>query len=288
MDSSSGSAITNATAIMNGVTLLYNSTDGQYKGTVVVTPGTPISLRITVNGKAYTASTTQYSSCPTLSFPAQNAIWSVSNPHTVAWSGGAPTKNAFYGIGVLDANTPNGDLVWPVDNVLQVVSNNTTSFTIPANSLTTGDRFVIVGIARAVPITGAANGSGFVIGGFNYIPITVTSTSSPATDGAIAYQINTAHSGYTTFGQPLTFPTSTAWSVKLGGAASYPVIVSGRVFILTGGSSTGGYGTQLYALDLTTGSAVWGPVAISGTYNWAGHTYDNGKIFVEQGKALNQ
>jgi outer membrane protein assembly factor BamB len=107
-------------------------------------------------------------------------------------------------------------------------------------------------------------------------PVVVTATES------VAYQINSAHSGYAPFGLPLAFPSSPTWSVKLGGAASYPVIADGKVFVLTAGSplSTNGYGTQLYALDLATGSTVWGPVAIPGTYKWAGHTCEGGKVFV--------
>ena len=40
------------------------------------------------------------------------------------------------------------------------------------------------------------------------------------------------------------------------------------------------YGTSLYALNESNGSVVWGPVAIPGTYNRAGHAYDHGKVFV--------
>jgi outer membrane protein assembly factor BamB len=462
VDSSNGSAIANATAIMNEVPLLYNGTYQDYEGNVAVPPGNPITLSITVNGTVYTASTTQYSSCPVILSPAPNATWSASNSNTVTWSGGAPTTpNGVYGLGVLDANNSNDNLVWPADNSFQIASIYSNSYTIPANSLTAGGRLLTVGIATMAPIPGAANGSGFVVAGFSYVPVTVTTTVSPTnvkavpgneqvtlswdavagatsyniywsttaanatmsagtkianvtspfvhmgltndttyyyvvtavgpggesqeslqvasapvasvipgaavaaafgngqvtvswtgvpgaisyniyrsttaanatmsagtkiadvtspyvdtgltngtayyylvtavTNGgenplsspvaakpgivdtvgtAIAYQINSAHSGYATFGQPLTFPSSAAWSIKLGGAVSYPVIVGGRVFVMTAGSGTGGYGTQLYALDLATGTAVWGPIAIPGTYYWAGHTYDNGKIFV--------
>lgn len=95
---------------------------------------------------------------------------------------------------------------------------------------------------------------------------------------SVAYQINPAHSGHVVFGTPLAFPSSPAWSVTLAGAASYPLIAGGKVFVLTAGSSTGGYGIQLYALDLASGALAWGPIAIDGS--WAGHAYENGTLFV--------
>jgi len=139
-------------------------------------------------------------------------------------------------------------------------------------------------------ITGLATGKSITISlqfsnpnsiKITFVPVTLQEGSS-----AVAYQINPAHSGYATFGHALTLPPSAAWSIKLGGTASYPLIADGRAFVLTAGSSTGGYGTQLYALDLATGSTVWGPVAIPGTYYWAGHTYDNGNIFVVNSDGL--
>lgn len=97
---------------------------------------------------------------------------------------------------------------------------------------------------------------------------------------SVAYQIDPAHSGRALFGVPLVFHGSPAWSVTLGGAASYPLIAGGKVFVLTRGSSTGGYGTQLYALDLASGAIAWGPTAIGGTYYWSGLAFENGRIFV--------
>ncbi len=97
---------------------------------------------------------------------------------------------------------------------------------------------------------------------------------------ALAFHVDTAHSGYATFGRPLAFPATSAWTVQLPGAVSYPLIAGGKVFVLTAGSASGGQGTQLFALDESTGKTVWGPVAIGGTYWVSGHTYDSGKVFV--------
>lgn len=103
--------------------------------------------------------------------------------------------------------------------------------------------------------------------------------STSQTPESVAYQIDQAHSGQTSMSGTMSFPATPTWSVTLGGAASYPLIAGGRVFVLTAGLS-GGYGTNLYALDEATGATLWGPVAISGTYYWSGHAYDNGRLFV--------
>lgn len=116
-------------------------------------------------------------------------------------------------------------------------------------------------------------------GGTAAVPFPIAQRPAPP-PRSVAYQIDPAHSGRAVFGVPLAFPSSPAWSVTLAGAASYPLIAGGKVFVLTSGSSTGGYGTQLYALDLATGAAAWGPIAIDGTYYWAGHAYENGTLFV--------
>jgi outer membrane protein assembly factor BamB len=97
---------------------------------------------------------------------------------------------------------------------------------------------------------------------------------------SVAYQVDAAHSGRSSSGGTLAFPQGSTWSVTLPDLISYPLVVGGKVFVLVRGSATGGYGTRLYALDLATGNTVWGPVAVSGTYFWAGHAYDGGNIFV--------
>ncbi len=102
---------------------------------------------------------------------------------------------------------------------------------------------------------------------------------------AVAYQIDPAHSGQVAYGQPLNFPLTPTWSVNLGNVVSYPLIVDGKVFVTTAGPANVTYGIpQLYALNEATGNIVWGPVATSGINSsndyFAGHAYDNGKVFV--------
>lgn len=362
----------NASVTVNGVPLTYNSTYQDYEGDVVVAPGGSISLSVTVDGMTYTASGTQFTSYPTISAPQPMAIWSSALQNVVSWSGGSPLSNAQYGIGVLDAADPNGNLVWPGSGFLDFKSSGTSSLTIPSFSLSKGNRLVIVGLLTSLNIPGAAPGSSLDIGGFSRVPIgvvdgiptgtllsiavtptvqtilkgatkqfiatgifsdnstldladLVTWTSSdtakvgvsvtglvtgvdfgsaaihatfgsisgsalvtvfqsnpspsPPLSQSVTYQIDYAHSGRATFGTSIAFPGSAAWSVTLNGPISYPVIADGKVFVTTG-SGGNPYGTTLYALDEQTGSVVWGPVFISGTYFRSGHAYDHGKLFV--------
>ncbi len=169
-DSSSGANITTATVVMNGVTLTYNAslTHEDYEGNVMVMPGGGVTLSVTVGGNTYTASGTQFTTYPTISSPVSGATFTASSSNNVTWSGGTPLTNAAYLLGVLDATDPNGGTPY-----FQGAPTSTNSFSIPANSLTAGNRVVIVGITTAALIPNAATGSVLVFGGFNYVPITV-------------------------------------------------------------------------------------------------------------------
>lgn len=105
-------------------------------------------------------------------------------------------------------------------------------------------------------------------------------TNSEVTQKSVAYQVDVAHSGKADFGLPLAFQVSPSWSVSLPDTVSYPVIANGIAYVLVRGPSSGIYGTRLYALDLESGDTVWGPLEISGTYYWSGHTYENGILYV--------
>jgi outer membrane protein assembly factor BamB len=92
-----------------------------------------------------------------------------------------------------------------------------------------------------------------------------------------AYQIDAAHSGRAALSGSIQFPSAPAWSMDLGGAVSYPLIAGGRVFVVTAPGQ--GYGTQLSALDETSGATLWGPLPISGTYFSSGIAYDAGRVY---------
>jgi len=133
---------------------------------------------VNVGGTTYTGSATQFTSYPVISAPVVGATLSSGAANLVAWSGGAPTTNAAYALGVLDSADPNGVPVWPPGNTIQALPTATTSFTVGPNSISVGSRIVIVGIATELDIPNAAPNSGIVIGGFNYVPVTVTNGST--------------------------------------------------------------------------------------------------------------
>lgn len=107
------------------------------------------------------------------------------------------------------------------------------------------------------------------------------SSPLPPLSQSVTYQGDYAHSGRAVQATAPVFPAARAWSVALSGPASYPVIAGGRAFVLAGAPPSGsGYGTTLHALNLADGRTAWGPVALSGTYFWAGHAYDQGRLYV--------
>ena len=96
-------------------------------------------------------------------------------------------------------------------------------------------------------------------------------------DKAVTYQVNPQHNASILTGTMAPALTP-AWSVKLGGSISYPIIAQGKVFVTV--ADTNGYGDMLYALDATTGTSAWGPLSLAGTYYWANAAYDSGVLFV--------
>ena len=158
--------------------LTYNSAPShqEFEGSISIDPGATVTLVVNVGGSTYTASGTEATTYPTISAPASGDTWAVSSMNTVAWSGGTPLTNAAYLLGVLDAADPIGGVAY-----FQALATSTNSFAIPAYSLTPGSHDVIVGITTILPIPNATTSSGLIIGGFNYVPVTVTSGStSPA------------------------------------------------------------------------------------------------------------
>ncbi|MHB8698852.1 MAG: outer membrane protein assembly factor BamB family protein [Sulfuricaulis sp.] len=150
--------------------LAYISANQDYEGGLSVNPADNVSLSVTVGSTTYTASGVQFSSYPTITNPVTGTTWSSLASNLAAWSGVAPTTTSVYALGVMDTN---GQSIWPSGNSVQVLPSTTMSYTIPPNSLTAGSRYVVVGLNNMVSIPDAGANSGFVIGGYNYVPITV-------------------------------------------------------------------------------------------------------------------
>ena len=165
------SPISDASVVINGVSLPYVSANQDYERAMNVAPGDNISLSVTVSGRTYTASGNQFTSYPAITAPVAGAQWWSIYSNLAAWSAGAPATGSFYALGVFSWN---GQLIWPHGNSALELSSTTTSFIIDPGNLSVGDRLVIIGLATAVDISGAAVDSAIVIGGFNYVPIWVT------------------------------------------------------------------------------------------------------------------
>lgn len=144
-----------------------------------------------------------------------------------------------------------------------------------ADIAATGSASIIVTNPAATAI-GTSSTSG-TSSGSNTETISIVAPSVDAT----AYQLDPAHDGAMTFGSgSVSFPTSAAWHVSIGsGAPSNVLIADGNVYLTTG---TAG-GSQLQAMNQTTGATSWGPEAIAGTAGGsAGVAYDDYELFVTQ------
>ena len=173
LDASTGAPIGDAVVSLNGTRLAYFAAFQDYEGTLSIDPGGAISLSVSVGATSYTVTGTQFSAYPTITAPTPNATWYSPEAHLVAWTGVTPSPDSLFALGVLD---PNGQFVWPAGDSIQIVPSTTTQYSIDAGALSAGSRLVLVGVATALPVPNADPNSAIVIGGFNYVPITVTNT----------------------------------------------------------------------------------------------------------------
>ena len=98
-------------------------------------------------------------------------------------------------------------------------------------------------------------------------PPSPTPTPPPTSPGqAVAYQIDPTHTGSQV--DIVSPPLTQRWSRDLGSSVSYPLIAGGKVFVAAG--------FQLYALNGTNGTTVWGPIDIG---NYPGIAYESGRVF---------
>jgi len=150
------------------------------------------------------------------------------------------------------------------------LANGTTSFTTAA--LAAGSRSIVAhydGSSTFSPSSSAA---------------TDTSVAAAGSD-AVAYQVDSGHSGRQARGTLNASSLTKKWTVTLGAASSsqptagnvsYPVIARGRVFVTVENSQA--TGTDLYALDASTGAIDWS-VGLAGPYGFSALAYDGRDIF---------
>ncbi len=181
-DNASGAIISSATVSMNSVPLAYNPTHEAYEGYLNVSPGDTVTLTVTISGKSYTASGTQFTTYPVITSPTPSTSWSIGNSHTVTWSGGTPlpSYNGFYGIAILDAGDPIGNAVWPSDNNLWELNLGVTSNIIPANSMSLGNRLAIAGIVQEIFVSDYSSYLiDMFITGLDSVPFTIVPSPTP-------------------------------------------------------------------------------------------------------------
>lgn len=216
-----------------------------------------------------------------LAAPAVAAL-TVANPSSEPPPSGlslsAPAS--FVVAGVAPASVPAGD---PGISLSVIGEDFTSSSVVQWNGSPRSTTFVSANVLRAqitaadiaTPGTAAVAVTG---AGGSASAGNVVITSTPASKDAVAFQIDPQHSGATGF-NAMSLPAGPAWSVDVGGAASFALIAAGKVFV----TSRQVGGGALIALDQATGATVWGPIDIAGTLNVA---YDNGRVFVSNGVAL--
>ena len=93
---------------------------------------------------------------------------------------------------------------------------------------------------------------------------------------ATTYQLDALHDGWST--DQLATPLGKLWSRDLGQQVGYPLMVNGRVFVTTSQPFVA-YGTELWALDASNGSILWGPLSLGGTYAFAGIAADGQYLY---------
>jgi hypothetical protein len=176
-DKAGGIPRPDASVTLNGVALTYIPDYQDYEGQTFVAPAGSVKLSVTVGGATYTASGTQFTSYPSISSPLSGATWSAQDTNLIVWSSVSRSANSLYVLGIVDTD---GQVIGLSGNDIQFLPTTSTSFTIGSGSLTIGTESVVVGIATAVSIPSAAPDSSIVIGGFNFVPITVDSGPTAA------------------------------------------------------------------------------------------------------------
>ena len=256
VDPATGNTISNASVTLNNIALAYDATSQQYVGDVQVSYGASISLNVSVGGRSYGVTATQFTSYPSITAPTSGTVINTSDTNLVSWSSGAPTTSASYALAILDAASLTNDIVWPLDHTLHVEPVSANSFSITPGNITAGNRLVIVGIVQTVSITSAAQGSALYLIGYDDAPISVTgmpvTTRASGTTNRLSGVVWSG-SQFVAVGDNGTIVTSsdgTTWVSRPSGTTD---MLEGVVWTGTEYIAVGGTGTVLTSLD----GAAW-------------------------------
>ena len=214
---------------------------------------TPVSVLAYSNPSAPTSNVVNFTvaSVPPLTL---NSVF----PSVVTGGGGAFTLTA---VGLSFA--PNAVIQWNGTALAtNPVSSSVLRATVPAADIATP------GLA-SITIQNSSGAGGASAA----LPVSIQKSAPDA----VALQITPSHAGAISF-QSLSFPTSSTWSVDLGGQPSNALIADGKVFVTVKVGPGSDTGSQLIALDQATGHTVWGPIQLP--QGWAFPAYDGGKVFV--------
>jgi outer membrane protein assembly factor BamB len=110
-----------------------------------------------------------------------------------------------------------------------------------------------------------------------------------STTQATTWQGGPLHDGHTP-GEAFAPPLSVAWQATVE-LASHAVVADGRAYVVSAQSEPYvGYdrpdGNELHAFDVVTGEWLWGPVELGGRASWAGHAYDDGRVYTINGTGI--
>lgn len=106
-----------------------------------------------------------------------------------------------------------------------------------------------------------------------------------SSDRSVAFQQDAAHTGQGSALSSLAPPLQEKWRIDMpepctNPTLTVPIVVDGRIFVTSQIFDSGCPGTALvYAIDLRSGTILWGPKEIGGRGLIAGLAYENGRLF---------
>jgi outer membrane protein assembly factor BamB len=169
LNDADASVISNALVSANGLTLQYSALSKDYSSYLALDPGALIEVRVALNGKTYTASSTLFANYPALNDPVTNDWWYSGDLHQLKWSSMASDTET-YALGIMSAA---GDIVWPADGQFQIASLGTMQASVGGWALRAGDFYALIGQRKFVDFQGAAPQSGMAVRSFSQAPISV-------------------------------------------------------------------------------------------------------------------